>query len=62
MQPLLVRVGRESAFGQISTTLHHPPLTQLLASDIKQIFLSTNLACLLTFEWPAAGPAIHLFW
>ena len=50
MQPLLVRVGRESAFGQISTTLHHPPLTQLLASDIKQIFLSTNLACLLTSE------------
>ena len=30
-----------------------------LAPEIKQTFVSTNLACLLTFEWPAAGP--HTF-
>ena len=36
------------------TDVHHPPL-QLLASEIKQTFLSTNLVCLLAFEWQAAG-------
>ena len=42
----------ESAFGQMSATL--PP--QLPASEIKQTFLSTNLACLLAFERQAARP------
>ena len=31
----------------------HPP-AKLLASEIKQTFLSTSLACLLAFEWGAA--------
>ena len=47
--------GRESAFGQMSTT----PTSQLPASEIKRMFLSTNLACLLAFEWLAAGPHAH---
>ena len=35
----------------------YPPASpQLLASEIKQTFLSTNLACLVAFEWQAAGP------
>ena len=34
----------------------NPPRFQLLASEIKQTFLSTNLACLLAFEQPADGP------
>ena len=32
-----------------------PPKPQLLASEIKQAFLSINLACLSAFEWRAAG-------
>ena len=35
-------------------------LPELLASEIKQTFLSTNLAHLLTFEQQAAGT--HTFW
>ena len=35
----------------------------MLAPEIKQTFLSTNLTCLLAFEWRAAGPYTHiLFW
>ena len=49
--PCLSGVGGELAFGQMSTML---PL-QLLASEIKQPFLSTNPACLLAFEWGVAG-------
>ena len=49
--PLLVS-GRESDFGQMSATL--PPL--LSASEVKQMFLSKNLACLLAFEQQVAGP------
>ena len=48
---LPVGVG-ESAFGQTSATL---PL-QLSTSEMKQTFLSTNLACLLAFEQQAARP------
>ena len=33
-----------------------PPRPQLLASKIKQIFLSTNLACLLVFQQQAVRP------
>ena len=52
--------GGESAFGQTSATLHtSSPASQLLASDIEQTFLSTNLACLLAFEQRAAGPTTH---
>ena len=40
--------------------VHHPP-RQLLASEIKQTFLSTNLACILDFEWLAAGLLTHTF-
>ena len=43
--PLLVR-GGERAFGQMSATL-----AQGCCSEIKQTFLSTNLTCLLPFEW-----------
>ena len=43
------------------THAHHPP-PQLTASEIKQTFLSPNLACLLAFEWRAAGPPRHTFW
>ena len=56
--PLIVTggMGREPAFGQKpSFTPHHIP-PQLLTSKIKQIFLSTNLSSLLTFEQWAAGP------
>ena len=34
-------------------------LSQLLASEIKQSFLSTYLACLLAFEQQAAGSHIY---
>ena len=37
------------------TGVCHPPST-LLTSEIKQTFLSTNLACLLAFEQRAASP------
>ena len=47
--------GCESAFGQMSTLP-----SQLLASEMKQTFLSTNLACLLTSGQWAAAP--HTFW
>ena len=46
LAPLLVEEG---GFG-FWTDVHYPPCPQLLASEIKQIFLSTNLACLLVFE------------
>ena len=45
-------VGGELAFGQMSTML--PP--QLLASEIKQTFLSINLACLQAFERQQLDP------
>ena len=52
--------GGELAFEQTSATVHTPsPASQLLASEIKQTFLSTNLACLLTVVQPAAGPTAH---
>ena len=35
------------------------PLPQLPASEIKQTFLSTNLASLWAIETQAAGPATH---
>ena len=41
LAPLVAGEG-VSAFGQMSTTL----TTQLLASETKQTFLSTNVACL----------------
>ena len=44
--------GGESAFGQMSTTL--PP--QLPATKLKQIFLSTKLACLLALRQQAVRP------
>ena len=44
--PLLLRGGGVSLW----TDVCHPPPCQLLASEIKQTFLSTNLACLLAFE------------
>ena len=44
--------GGELAFRQTFAS----PTPQLPASEIKQTFLSTNLACLLAFEQPAAGP------
>ena len=45
---------------QPCTDVHHPP-RQLLASEIKQTFLSTNLACILAFERLAAGPLTYTF-
>ena len=42
------------------TDVHHPS-HQLLASEIKQTLLSTNLACILAFEWLAALPLTHTF-
>ena len=39
----------------------HVPHPQLLASEIKQTFLSTNLAFLLAFGWWAARPHTHSF-
>jgi len=45
LAPLIASWGK-SAFGQMSTTLS----LQLPASEIKQIFLSTNMVCLLAFE------------
>ena len=50
--------GGESAFGQEST-IPHP--SRFLISEIKQIFLSTNLASLLVFEKEAAGPTLGKF-
>ena len=47
--------GVELAFGQMSAT----PTPQMPATEIKQMFLSTNLACLLAFEWQAAGLHEH---
>ena len=38
---------------------HPPPTPQLLASEIKQSFLSTSLACLLAFEQQAARLHTH---
>ena len=37
-----------------------PSSFQLLASETKQTFLSTNLTCLLAFEWHVAGRYIHI--
>ena len=58
--PLLVEgwggVG-ESAFGQMYAILP----TKKPASEVKQTFLSTSLACLLAFEWPAARPHTYSF-
>ena len=48
----MVGVGGKLTFGQMSAFF--PP--QLVASEIKKIFLSSNLACLLAFEWRAARP------
>lgn len=43
------------------TDVHHTP-PQLPASESKQIFLSSNLACLLAFTWWADGPPVtHTF-
>ena len=39
----------------------HVPHPQLLVSEIKQTFLSTNLAFLLAFGWWAARPHTHSF-
>ena len=50
--PLLVGGRGKSAFGQMSTTLS----PQLRASETKQTFPSTNLACLLAFEQQTARP------
>ena len=47
LAPLVASEGGELAFGQMSVILP----SQLLASEIKQTFLSTNLACLVAFEW-----------
>ena len=46
--------------GDLWTDVCHP-LPQLLASEVKQTFLSTNLVCLLAFEQWAAGPLTHTF-
>ena len=48
--------GRKSAFGQMSATL---PLW-FPASEIKQTFLSIDLASLLASEWQAARPPPHI--
>ena len=59
--PCLLGVGwggvGESALGQIYATL--PP--KWPASEMRQTFLSTSLACLLAFEWPAARARTHSF-
>ena len=47
----MVGFGGKLTFGQMSAFF--PP--QLVASEIKKIFLSSNMACLLAFEWQAAG-------
>lgn len=49
-------VGGKSALGQESV----PPLLRLLASEIKQIFLFTNFASLLAFEFEQLGPLSQL--
>ena len=46
----------ELAFGEMSAL----PLAQLTASEIKQTFLSTNMACLLAFRQWAARPTTSL--
>ena len=51
---------RESAFGQMSTLFTLP--LQLPASEIKQTFLSTNLASLTAFEWQAPRSHLQLHW
>ena len=43
------------------TNVCHCPC-QLLAYEIKQIFFSTNLTCLLAFKQWAARPHTHTFW
>ena len=50
--PQVAGGGGESAFGEMFTTL----APQLSASEIKQTFLTTNLACLLAFGQRAARP------
>ena len=47
----MVGVGQKLTFGQMFA--FSPP--QLVASEIKKIFLSINLACLLAFERQAVG-------
>ena len=42
------------------TDVRYPP-HQLLASEIKQTFLSTNLVSLLAFEQQAVGSPVHSF-
>ena len=54
------RRARQSTFGQMSATLPIPS-RQLPASEIKRMFLSSNLARLLTFEPRAAEPHHTLF-
>ena len=41
---------------ELWTDVCHPLPPQLPASEIKQTFFSTNLVCLLAFEWRAAWP------
>ena len=43
------------------TVVYHPP-SQLLASEIRQTFLSTNPAYLLAFERRANGTPTYSFW
>ena len=54
LAPLVASRQGELAFRQMSAT-HYP---QWSASEIKQTFLSTNLACLLTLGQWAAGPHV----
>ena len=55
--PLLFGVdGGISLWTDVCHPLPPPPPPQLPASEIKQNFLSINLACLLAFEWSAARP------
>ena len=56
LAPLVASRQGELAFRQMSATRY----PQWSASEIKQTFLSTNLACLLTFEQQAAGPTTRL--
>ena len=48
--PLLVGSREEGGISLWADVYHPPPSPQLLASEIKQTFLSTHLACLLAFE------------
>ena len=55
--PLLFGVdGGISLWTDVCHPLPPPPPPQLPASEIKQNFLSINLACLLAFEWSATRP------